>query len=191
MPVKPVTPLAAADWSLFGKLPSCGDFVRRNVAPSLAARLDDWLDVELGRQAAWDPDAWEAAFAATPSWRFHLAAGLLGSEEVAGVMAPSRDRVGRAFPVLAFAGVAADVEAAAERVERALTDAAPVDMLLRDLRALRPCEVGRPDPAPPGFGLWTSPEHPESPHLIAGLPAGAAFDLLFPPSCDGSIRATA
>lgn len=189
MSVEPVIASGAANWSLFGKLPSRGDFVRRNLTPDVAARLDAWLDAELGRRAWDDPDAWEAAFEASPSWRFHLGEGLVGSTPVAGVMAPSRDRVGRAFPVLAFAGPEADVEGAMERIERAVMDAAPAEALMAQLAALPRRELGEPGPAPTGFGVWTTGDEP--PHLVEGLPSGAAFDRLFPPSRDGSIRATA
>ncbi|MGH8446209.1 MAG: type VI secretion system-associated protein TagF, partial [Solimonas sp.] len=82
-----------------GKLPTHGDFVQRHVANDFALAWDHWLEqalhaaqVELGAR-------WQAAYAATPFWRFAFAAGVCGETSCIGVMAPSVDRVGREFPL--------------------------------------------------------------------------------------------
>lgn len=81
---------------LFGKLPTRGDFVRRNLPRSFVEPWDAWLSAGLIAvpNAHWGP------------WRFHLAAGACGPDGAAGVLAPSQDSVGRRFPLtLAVLGV--------------------------------------------------------------------------------------
>jgi len=82
----------------FGKLPSRGDFLSRQLPQRLVQRLDDWLQDSLQYCIDADPD-WETAFRDSPCWHFALG---LGSEPggLAGVMLPSRDRVGRDFPLI-------------------------------------------------------------------------------------------
>ncbi len=93
---------------LFGKTPDAGDFRRVNLASDLTAVLDGWIEVELGRLPADARDGAEG-----PAWRFVATAGVAGVLPLAGVAAPSRDRVGRNFPCLVLAPLAAlDAEAA-------------------------------------------------------------------------------
>ncbi len=88
-----------AGW--FGKLPALGDFASRRLDPAFIQAWDDWLGVGLAALKR-EPD-WPAAYLASPSWRFLLAAGVLpgapGRSAWAGVLMPSVDRVGRYFPL--------------------------------------------------------------------------------------------
>ncbi|MBM2578074.1 type VI secretion system-associated protein TagF [Jannaschia sp. Os4] len=85
----------------FGKHPGLGDFVSRGVAEPLQAAMQDWLDGALGAWRAEAGEAWADAFDAARPVRFWLGGGVLG-EGRSGVMAPSRDRVGRRYPLIAW-----------------------------------------------------------------------------------------
>ncbi len=92
---------------LFGKLPSYGDFVRRELPQSFVLPWDEWLQASLGAAR----DALGADFAevwaAAPPWRFHLPAGVCGPMTAVGVLLTSEDLVGRSFP-LTLAALLAD-----------------------------------------------------------------------------------
>jgi len=87
-----------ATCGFFGKLPSRGDFLDRLLPHRLVSRLDDWLQDSLLLCEEAEAD-WKPAFRASPCW--HFATGLVGDPAgLAGVLIPSRDRVGRDFPLL-------------------------------------------------------------------------------------------
>lgn len=90
--------MCALACGLFGKLPAHGDFVRRGLRSGFVRPWDDWLCGLLG--------AGGLAAGLLPL-RFHLPSGACGAETAAGVLLPSADAVGRAFPLtLAALGVA-------------------------------------------------------------------------------------
>ncbi len=78
-----------------GKLPAHGDFVRRGLAPAVAATLDAWLQREFGRAS--DP---AAAMRALPPLRFASTA-LADGQLALGAMIPSGDSVGRDYVAVA------------------------------------------------------------------------------------------
>lgn len=81
---------------LFGKLPAHGDFIRRGLPAAVATRLDGWLQAELGRAA--DPQATITAIVP-----FRLASTAIAAGQLAlGALVASRDRIGRAFPLVAL-----------------------------------------------------------------------------------------
>ena len=86
----------------YGKLPLVGDFIRRGFSPAVISSWDDWLQARLTETPAEWPDE------AHDSWSFLIAPGVIGPEALVGVMAPSRDRIGRLFPFL----VASEITAA-------------------------------------------------------------------------------
>lgn len=95
----------------FGKVPTVGDFVARNVAPELRARLDGWLERSIARSRDAMGEAWLPAFLEAPVWRFVLhatpgtgtgASAGAGAATI-GLMIPSVDRVGRYFPFVMLA----------------------------------------------------------------------------------------
>ncbi len=95
---------------LYGKHPGWGDFVQAGLAAPLLAPLESWLDAVLAEARAalgadWEP-IWDRDGAARPVLRFWLGEDLWG-QPVCGVMAASRDRVGRRFPLLVLAPGAA------------------------------------------------------------------------------------
>ncbi len=103
---------------LFGKLPAHGDFIRRGIGEDVAGELDDWLSASLGDAAAIED--FDDLYASAPAWRFIAD---FGQKTMCGVIAPSVDRVGRQFPILA--GVEAPYEAglAIDACEALLYDA--------------------------------------------------------------------
>jgi type VI secretion system protein ImpM len=90
---------------LFGKLPSHGDFVARNLPPALRVGWEAWLDAGLERSRQMLGDNWLELFLSSPVWRFAVASGCCGGQPFAGVMIPSVDRVGRYFPLSIVAAV--------------------------------------------------------------------------------------
>ncbi len=91
-----------APCGLFGKTPAAGDFLRLNLPAATASALDTWLGEGLAYLADQEAD-WAEDFALAPVWRFVTSVDAAGPAPLAGVVAPSRDRVGRAFPCMALA----------------------------------------------------------------------------------------
>ncbi|HYC10734.1 MAG TPA: type VI secretion system-associated protein TagF [Steroidobacteraceae bacterium] len=86
-----------AGW--FGKIPSLGDFVRRNLPESFVERWDEWLSEELSEAQTALTDDWSQLWRHAPVWCFALGAGVLDARSWLGVLVPSVDRVGREFPL--------------------------------------------------------------------------------------------
>lgn len=90
-------PDARLGW--YGKIPASGDFVHRRLPRELIAWWDRWLQHGVAglRQAADGHSA--RGFAAAPIWNFAIPAGLGAGVAQLGCIAPSRDRVGRGYPL--------------------------------------------------------------------------------------------
>lgn len=84
---------------VYGKLPSYGDFVRRELPQSFVLPWDDWLQAGLGAARQSLGDGFDAVWASAPPWRFRLPAGVCGTAAVVGVLLTSQDSVGRLFPL--------------------------------------------------------------------------------------------
>jgi type VI secretion system protein ImpM len=83
----------------YGKMPASGDFVHRRLPRELIAWWDRWLQHGV---AALKPSADAHAargFAGAPIWNFAIPAGPGAGVAQLGCIAPSRDRVGRAYPL--------------------------------------------------------------------------------------------
>lgn len=90
---------------IFGKHPGYGDFVRAGLTEAVVKSLGDWLEAVLPdvRDQVGEhwPDYWDAA----QDVRFWMGPSIL-NKTICGVLRPSRDKVGRRFPlVLAVEGV--------------------------------------------------------------------------------------
>jgi type VI secretion system ImpM family protein len=83
--------------ALFGKLPSALDFVRVNHSSAESIVLDRWLHAALQRLASRNRP-W-------PSGELAFAFGTDADHGLVGVIADSRDRAGRRFPVAVYAQV--------------------------------------------------------------------------------------
>lgn len=123
---------------LYGKLPTHGDFLRRRVADDFVAVWDDWLQQCIAQSRATLGESWLETYLTSPVWRFSLAPGACGAAAVAGVLAPSVDRVGRYFPLtivwaapaqLSTFDVALRHERGFDRAERLVLDTLAADQI--------------------------------------------------------------
>lgn len=106
------TPASATVCGLVGKLPAHGDFVRRGQPKAALARLDQWLDAELGGAVA-AGIVLEDAVDALDGWRFAVPIGDGAHDGIIVVAVASVDRVGRRFPLLGLlSGLPLPLEAA-------------------------------------------------------------------------------
>ena len=133
----------------YGKLPSHGDFLRRRASEGFVRAWDAWLQEGLSASRASLGDQWLDVYLTSPAWRFACAAGVAGPTTVAGVIAPSVDRVGRYFPVTVVAELPPDVDVlslavdaavffdAAEQVVIETLETEDVDLEVFDLRVSR------------------------------------------------------
>lgn len=95
---------------VFGKLPAHGDFVHRGWADPLIAGLDTWLsDALQAARCQRDDEAFAAMMTAAPLWYGFLPAGWVAPAAFGIAIAPSVDRVGRYYFLVA--GVAGSPEA--------------------------------------------------------------------------------
>lgn len=84
---------------VFGKHPSFGDFISYGGSGALIAGLDAWLERVLPPIKAGLGADWQAAWSSAPPLRFWIGPDVLGSP-AQGLFLPSRDRVGRAYPLI-------------------------------------------------------------------------------------------
>jgi len=85
----------------YGKLPSGGDFLKRRFPEALLQQWSNWFQVGLlHRQESERQD--ERQFADAPVWNF-VVPPMLGSQQIQmGCLLPSRDNVGRLYPLCAL-----------------------------------------------------------------------------------------
>jgi type VI secretion system protein ImpM len=86
-----------AGW--FGKLPTLGDFAHRRLPASFLECWDPWLQQGMQVAARELGDRFLELFMTFPVWRFAIPHGCIGDAAWIGVLLPSVDRVGRAFPL--------------------------------------------------------------------------------------------
>jgi type VI secretion system protein ImpM len=84
---------------LFGKIPSRGDFIQKNLPVGFLKPWDTWLQAALNQSRADLGDRWLETFLSAPVWCFFLAPDVCGAKAAAGIMLPSVDSVGRYFPL--------------------------------------------------------------------------------------------
>lgn len=164
---------------LYGKLPGCGDFVRRRLPLDFVEPWDAWLQQGLEASRRKLGAAWDAMYRDSPVCRFQLAAGLCGRTAVVGVLVPSRDRVGRAFPLTVAAlpapGGSGDAQGWFARAEQlavaAMRDDLGLDALDQHLAALP-----SPSAACRAGCIWMTGG--SSPVKSGGLPLPDAFTAL-------------
>ena len=84
---------------IYGKLPSHGDFLIRNLGRSFTEPWDQWLQQGIMASQAQLEGQWLENYLVSPIWRFALSENICGEQCWAGVVMPSVDRVGRYFPL--------------------------------------------------------------------------------------------
>ncbi len=87
----------------FGKIPSHGDFISEGLDRELIGAIDGWLRSGMHACADLFVDRWTSVFSTFPPIRFIIERGVWGSYAYAGVLMPSRDRVGRKYPLVILA----------------------------------------------------------------------------------------
>jgi type VI secretion system protein ImpM len=206
---RPETPQECAGW--FGKIPTLGDFVQRNLPESFVAPWDAWLSEELSQAQLVLTDDWSQTWQRVPMWYFALGAGIIDEHGWQGVLVPSVDRVGREFPLTIALSqgrhtAARGAEwwgAMGELAQCAIGPDGGADFLDEALAAFcsEPAALGRdhgrcacaaqPDRETPGEGMsswWRADvgERREAAALLfAGLPRGEGFRLLLQRSSAG------
>jgi type VI secretion system protein ImpM len=86
---------------VYGKHPAFGDFVTAGLSGEAQERIEGWLNASLTTLKAGWGTAWEQGFDASTTIAFWIGARVSGGGAVRGAMRPSRDKVGRRFPLLA------------------------------------------------------------------------------------------
>jgi type VI secretion system ImpM family protein len=104
---------SAATWGLIGKLPRHADFVRCGVGADV---FDAWLSRAV--------EALDRSQRVLPERVFRFVLPMAAKELVAGVLMPSRDKVGRRYPVAVVAKLPAAIERAGMAAWPLLLDAA-------------------------------------------------------------------
>lgn len=87
----------------FGKLPCIGDFCSFNMSATLLSRLDDWLSSAMQEGETIYGATWMQAYFQTPIHGFVWHENTLPTPDhtaAIGVMMPSVDKAGRAFPFI-------------------------------------------------------------------------------------------
>lgn len=173
----------------YGKMPCLGDFFRIRAPRSFCAPWDAWLQSLLADTRAGLGARWEACYMSAPIWRFALAPGLAGPEAAKGILMPSVDRVGRAFPLTLVgvgAGRAPDYAALEDIALSALEDTMTKEGLAHALAGL-PLDPAEPEPT--RGAQWRSVLEGESLAFeTAALPVGRDALHLFDPQID-AVRA--
>lgn len=87
---------------LMGKHPGYGDFIATGISTQTEAALTGWLDPVLAALRDQLGNDWAGFWDSAQDLRFWIGRGIFG-RTLAGVMRPSRDRVGRRYPLLILA----------------------------------------------------------------------------------------
>ncbi len=83
---------------LYGKLPTHGDFIQRNLPSVFVSEWDQWLQHFVAGAREKIGGDWLDIYLTSPIWRFVLSHGVIDENRWAGVLMPSVDQVGRYFP---------------------------------------------------------------------------------------------
>lgn len=82
----------------FGKLPSYGDFIQRNVSPAIIKNLDNWFLQSIENSRAQLGSDWKQSYFNSPIWRFVISKDIVCDKVLTGFMMPSVDKAGRSYP---------------------------------------------------------------------------------------------
>lgn len=96
----------------FGKLPTRGDFVAKDLPESFLTPFSEWLEPCLAGSREALGRRWAELYLVSPAWFFALSPGVCGPNAVAGALVPSVDRTKREFPFIIAACMGSDIGAA-------------------------------------------------------------------------------
>jgi type VI secretion system ImpM family protein len=164
---------------LYGKIPSHGDFIRRNLPESFLMPWDQWLQDGLAFAQDALGDAFGPTWETAGVWRFRIGSGGCGGAAAEGVLVPSCDWVGRRFPLtvarLSQCGEAAMpapwYEALAACVESVLSQGQRVDGLMTALAPFGDAAASGHGDAP-AEGWWQATDYGP---IATGLPPPDVF----------------
>lgn len=152
---------------LYGKHPGFGDFLTAGLDVAAQQALENWLGQVMPQIRDGWGEHWGPAFDASPVIRFWFGGDVIGAAgPLCGVIAPSRDKVGRRFPLIAAmsgaavpAPVADGDQTLYEAMQHAMASFSQLDGgaagLARDLQAA--VAPHRPEPAEPiEPGFWAA-----------------------------------
>jgi type VI secretion system protein ImpM len=88
----------------YGKLPGAGDFAARGLPAQLQEQLESWIGNGLIQFRHRSPD-WSHLFTLASTWAMLIPRGIFCESALVGCIAPSRDRVGRLYPIVALQNV--------------------------------------------------------------------------------------
>ncbi len=169
----------------YGKIPTLGDFLSRNLQATFVDTWDGWLRRVMSVCARSGGAQWVDSYLSSPIWRFAIGPGVAGPTGWAGILVPSVDSVGRCFPLTVAVDTPSSMPAVDmasewadgyERAEivaigalgRALTPEAFVERIAALHGPTPPVLPGEPavetwsDPSQPARGVRTAGAPPES-----------------------------
>lgn len=86
-------------YGLYGKIPSVGDFVNRNISHQITEIFDTWFQTGMQMISSGKNDYYRSYLVA-PVWRFLLPANIVDGRSRAGLLMASADSIGRYFPLV-------------------------------------------------------------------------------------------
>jgi type VI secretion system ImpM family protein len=158
---------------VFGKVPWMGDFLRVGSPGRTGEALEHWVEQGLSRADSRFGASWESAYTRGSTHAFFFRSPRAAPREtLAGVILPSRDAVGRSFPLLVYAPVVSTrgeiawphvlpmalgdfFDAAAEMLHNAGRFSSQAE-LLDALARLPPPQVDHTDMQAHDYAAWTS-----------------------------------
>lgn len=87
---------------LFGKIPSSGDFVRLGWSNETTRALEEWLHRGVEHAHERQGNGWKRTFQSGTMYAFVMRSPAVEGALLGGVISPSQDSVGRAFPLAIF-----------------------------------------------------------------------------------------
>lgn len=184
----------------YGKIPASGDFVHRRLPREQIAWWDRWLQFGLAALKAAPDGGASRSFATAPIWNFAIPSGSSGGGVQLGCLAPSRDRVGRAYPLCVVSTIAdaaydpSMLDSASEYYRKigasilsAVRHGCATEQFDRELQAVPPPFVtARPAPSTSGRDIMdilnAGRETAAEPLSSHGLAAWPELSLCFNPS---------
>lgn len=83
----------------FGKMPSIGDFVSRDLPQEVKIKLDDWFQTGLTHCSETLDVQWDLWYREAPIWHFYFSSGVVDESPWLGLWIASIDSAGRKFPL--------------------------------------------------------------------------------------------